>query len=58
MFYNPGPGVFHKSFNSCGDGECVSISVLCDNRPDCRDQTDENCCTYKNVFTFSLSICC
>lgn len=28
----------------CGDGTCILMEYLCDNRPDCRDMSDEiNC---------------
>lgn len=30
----------------CGDGQCVSISVMCDHIPDCADKKDENCGLY------------
>ncbi|XP_068454510.1 basement membrane-specific heparan sulfate proteoglycan core protein isoform X9 [Clinocottus analis] len=28
----------------CGDGTCILMEYLCDNRPDCRDMSDENNC--------------
>lgn len=28
----------------CGDGTCILMEYLCDNRPDCRDMSDETNC--------------
>ncbi|XP_035512277.1 basement membrane-specific heparan sulfate proteoglycan core protein isoform X12 [Morone saxatilis] len=34
----------------CGDGTCILMEYLCDNRPDCRDMSDEiNCDTKRTV---------
>ena len=40
----------------CGDGKCVSITLVCDYQQDCTDGSDENCCKlfdkitmYKNL---------
>ena len=30
----------------CGDGKCISISVMCDHYQDCADNSDESCCKY------------
>ncbi|XP_074498541.1 basement membrane-specific heparan sulfate proteoglycan core protein isoform X4 [Sebastes fasciatus] len=39
----------------CGDGTCIVMEYLCDNRPDCRDMSDETNCDIKRptppVFT-------
>ncbi|KAM3617456.1 uncharacterized protein V6R79_006391 [Siganus canaliculatus] len=36
----------------CGDGTCILMEYLCDNRPDCRDMSDEtNCAPVPPVFT-------
>ncbi|XP_076597098.1 basement membrane-specific heparan sulfate proteoglycan core protein isoform X2 [Chaetodon auriga] len=34
----------------CGDGTCILMEYLCDNRPDCRDMSDETNCV-PPVFT-------
>ncbi|XP_078144123.1 basement membrane-specific heparan sulfate proteoglycan core protein [Centroberyx gerrardi] len=31
----------------CGDGTCILMEYLCDNRPDCRDMSDETDCDTK-----------
>ncbi|XP_029911416.1 basement membrane-specific heparan sulfate proteoglycan core protein isoform X2 [Myripristis murdjan] len=31
----------------CGDGTCILMEYLCDNRPDCRDMSDEMDCDIK-----------
>ncbi|XP_040007845.1 basement membrane-specific heparan sulfate proteoglycan core protein isoform X2 [Xiphias gladius] len=31
----------------CGDGTCILMEYLCDNRPDCRDMSDETNCDLK-----------
>nr|XP_046254096.1 basement membrane-specific heparan sulfate proteoglycan core protein isoform X4 [Scatophagus argus] len=31
----------------CGDGTCILMEYLCDNRPDCRDMSDETNCDIK-----------
>lgn len=30
--------------HKCGDGTCILMEYLCDNRPDCRDMSDETNC--------------
>ena len=35
----------------CGNGICVSVSVLCDHHDDCLDHSDEDCCTLVNFLT-------
>ncbi|XP_049611156.2 basement membrane-specific heparan sulfate proteoglycan core protein isoform X2 [Syngnathus scovelli] len=34
----------------CGDGTCILMEYLCDNRPDCRDLSDENDCDGRRPF--------
>ena len=36
----------------CGNGKCVSVSVLCDHHDDCSDSSDEDCCTLVNILIF------
>ena len=33
----------------CGNGECISLSALCDNISDCPDGRDETNCSSKNI---------
>ncbi|XP_031146449.1 basement membrane-specific heparan sulfate proteoglycan core protein isoform X15 [Sander lucioperca] len=33
----------------CGDGTCILMEYLCDNRPDCRDMSDETNCDKKQT---------
>ncbi|KAM6977222.1 basement membrane-specific heparan sulfate proteoglycan core protein [Aplochiton taeniatus] len=35
----------------CGDGTCILMEYLCDNRPDCRDMSDEMFCEVKRPVT-------
>uniref|UniRef100_A0A8C2WMG3 Heparan sulfate proteoglycan 2 n=1 Tax=Cyclopterus lumpus TaxID=8103 RepID=A0A8C2WMG3_CYCLU len=35
----------------CGDGTCILAEYLCDNRPDCRDMSDETNCEPKRPTT-------
>uniref|UniRef100_A0A8D8XH37 Chitin-binding type-2 domain-containing protein n=1 Tax=Cacopsylla melanoneura TaxID=428564 RepID=A0A8D8XH37_9HEMI len=30
---------------SCGNGECLDKSLFCDDKPDCKDESDENACS-------------
>ncbi|XP_028309184.1 basement membrane-specific heparan sulfate proteoglycan core protein isoform X2 [Gouania willdenowi] len=33
--------------HKCGDGTCILMEYLCDNRPDCRDMSDETNCDFQ-----------
>ncbi|XP_076022702.1 basement membrane-specific heparan sulfate proteoglycan core protein isoform X2 [Genypterus blacodes] len=37
--------------HKCGDGTCILMEYLCDNRPDCRDMSDETNCDVKRLST-------
>ncbi|XP_047424502.1 basement membrane-specific heparan sulfate proteoglycan core protein isoform X3 [Mugil cephalus] len=40
----------------CGDGTCILMEYLCDNRPDCRDMSDEtNCAPITPASTTTVS---
>lgn len=30
---------------SCGNGECIAKELFCNNKPDCKDESDENACS-------------
>lgn len=29
----------------CGNGECINKELFCNDRPDCKDESDENACS-------------
>lgn len=29
----------------CGNGECINKDLFCNDRPDCKDESDENACS-------------
>ncbi|XP_034393672.1 basement membrane-specific heparan sulfate proteoglycan core protein-like [Cyclopterus lumpus] len=39
----------------CGDGTCILAEYLCDNRPDCRDMSDETICVPTPIITWRLN---
>uniref|UniRef100_A0A3B5AWQ0 Heparan sulfate proteoglycan 2 n=1 Tax=Stegastes partitus TaxID=144197 RepID=A0A3B5AWQ0_9TELE len=40
----------------CGDGICILMEYLCDNRPDCRDMSDETNCVVTTPATTTTTI--
>lgn len=34
---------------SCGNGECIEKELFCNDKPDCKDESDENACSKYNV---------
>lgn len=30
---------------SCGNGECIEKELFCNDKPDCKDESDENACS-------------
>lgn len=30
---------------SCGNGECIDKELFCNDKPDCKDESDENACS-------------
>ena len=30
---------------SCGNGECIEKNLFCNDKPDCKDESDENACS-------------
>lgn len=41
----------------CSDGTCILMEYLCDNRPDCRDMSDEANCGEFNTRSRCLAGC-
>lgn len=40
---------------SCGNGECVEKELFCNDKPDCKDESDENACSmYFLIFYFCI----
>lgn len=40
---------------SCGNGECIEKELFCNDKPDCKDESDENACSKCcNHFFFEL----
>lgn len=29
----------------CGNGECIEKELFCNDKPDCKDESDENACS-------------
>lgn len=42
----------------CGDGTCILMEYLCDNRPDCPDMSDETNCGEWTVGLGAAKECC
>ena len=34
---------------SCGNGECIEKELFCNDKPDCKDESDENACSKYSV---------
>lgn len=30
---------------ACGNGECLAKELFCNDKPDCKDESDENACS-------------
>ncbi len=30
---------------ACGNGECIAKELFCNDKPDCKDESDENACS-------------
>ena len=39
----------------CGNGQCLSKSLFCDEQVDCQDGSDENACNVDQVGNYSLA---
>lgn len=40
---------------SCGNGECIEKELFCNDKPDCKDESDENACSkYDSAMNFTL----
>lgn len=35
---------------SCGNGECIEKELFCNDKPDCKDESDENACSKYSFF--------
>lgn len=36
---------------SCGNGECIEKELFCNDKPDCKDESDENACSKYTFFS-------
>ena len=43
---------------TCGNGQCIPGDQICDGRPDCRNQFDEDNCKHRTKIMDVISIVC
>lgn len=41
---------------SCGNGECIEKELFCNDKPDCKDESDENACSKYNMILAYIDI--
>lgn len=39
---------------SCGNGECIEKELFCNDKPDCKDESDENACSKYRMYTHNV----
>lgn len=41
---------------ACGNGECLAKDLFCNDKPDCKDESDENACSKNKIILLNKKI--